>query len=232
MLGVPEARLVVGIAIFSVLGCVGPTYVLCQQVDLQLVKQAIDRASKNRSDNLAEYTVNEHYAVYRNGDEAHPVAEETVQATYRKETGKTYSPPVSQSGSEAIRKRVIGAILEREKEISRIPIREGVLINSGNYVIQVASGGKSVCGRDCLVLDVTPTRKSPYLLDGTLWVDPTDFSVLQIQGTTSQSPSFWTGRSQITRLYKNSSGFALATHARAVSNSFLFGQTIVKIDYS
>jgi len=33
------------------------------------------------------------------------------------------------------------------------------------------------------------------------------------------------------RQYANVSGFAEATHARAVTNSFMFGETIVKIDY-
>jgi hypothetical protein len=33
------------------------------------------------------------------------------------------------------------------------------------------------------------------------------------------------------RQYANMSGFSQATHVRAVSNSFILGQTIVKIDY-
>jgi hypothetical protein len=36
----------------------------------------------------------------------------------------------------------------------------------------------------------------------------------------------------MTRQYINVNGFAMATHARAVANSFLFGQTVVTIDYS
>jgi len=33
------------------------------------------------------------------------------------------------------------------------------------------------------------------------------------------------------RQYMNVGGYPQATHVRAVSNSFMFGQTIVKIDY-
>lgn len=33
------------------------------------------------------------------------------------------------------------------------------------------------------------------------------------------------------RQYANMSGFPQATHVRATSNSFMFGETIVKIDY-
>jgi hypothetical protein len=34
------------------------------------------------------------------------------------------------------------------------------------------------------------------------------------------------------RQYAKVSGFAMATHARAASNRFLFGKTVVTIDYS
>jgi hypothetical protein len=40
-----------------------------------------------------------------------------------------------------------------------------------------------------------------------------------------------TGPTQVIRQYANVSGFSQAIHARAVSNSSMFGQTIVKIDY-
>jgi hypothetical protein len=33
------------------------------------------------------------------------------------------------------------------------------------------------------------------------------------------------------RQYTNVNGFAMATHARATSSSFLFGQTVITIDY-
>ena len=72
----------------------------------------------------------------------------------------------------------------------------------------------------------------PYLIEGTLWVDPIDGSIIQVQGTTSRSSSFLTGRTQLSRQYANIDGLSEATHFRAVSNSFLFGETIVTIDYT
>ncbi len=67
---------------------------------------------------------------------------------------------------------------------------------------------------------------------GTLWVDARDESIVLIEGTASKSISVFTGPTQLMRQYAMVNGFAEATHARAVSDSFLFGQTVVTIDYS
>jgi hypothetical protein len=89
-----------------------------------------------------------------------------------------------------------------------------------------------VNGRDCLLLAISPRRKAPYLLEGTVWVDARDYSLVQIQGTPSKSPSMFSGATLMMRQYANVQGFAEATHARAVSSSFMFGQTVITIDYS
>ncbi len=62
-------------------------------------------------------------------------------------------------------------------------------------------------------------------------MDTKDFSVVQLQGVAAKSHSFLTGPSQVMRQYANVEGFPMATHAKAVSDSFLLGRTIVKIDY-
>jgi hypothetical protein len=40
------------------------------------------------------------------------------------------------------------------------------------------------------------------------------------------------GATHLMRQYTNISGFAMALHARAESNSMIFGRTVVTIDYS
>ena len=56
-------------------------------------------------------------------------------------------------------------------------------------------------------------------------------NVVRLEGTATQSPSILTGVAQVMRQYVKVSGFAMATHARAVSDSFLLGRTTVTIDY-
>jgi hypothetical protein len=64
-----------------------------------------------------------------------------------------------------------------------------------------------------------------------LWVDSKDGSIVQIQGKASQSVSHFTGPTEMERQYANVDGFAMATHAHATTSSFLFGPTIITIDY-
>jgi len=205
--------------------------VQAQEPDNPSVVRGIDAAVMARIDGIAGYTVTEHYAVYRNKDEEHPVAEMTVKTTYKKETGKSYAI-VAQSGSEIIRKLVLGAILDNEQRINQPGIREGSWLTSANYETNLKPGGtQRLDGRECLVLDISPKRKTPYLIQGTIWVDAKDYLIVQLQGTASKSSSVFTGATHVFRQYTTVNGFSMATHARATSDSFLFGQTIVKIDY-
>jgi hypothetical protein len=88
-----------------------------------------------------------------------------------------------------------------------------------------------VNGRDCVALALTPRRKEPYLLEGTLWVDATNGEIVQIQGKATRSSSVFTGATEVMRQYEDIDGFGEATHARAQSDSFLLGLTVVTIDY-
>jgi hypothetical protein len=202
-----------------------------EQPDESAVIRDVDSAVKVRIDGIAAYTVTEHYAVYRNHDETHPVAEMTVKTEYRKETGKSYTI-LSQSGSEFIRKYVLGPLLDREKTINLPGIREASWFTSANYEMKLKPGGvQQMDGRTCYALAISPRRKGTNMIDGTLWVDVRDGSIVRLEGSATQSPSIFTGPAQVMRQYVSLNGFAMATQARAVSDSFLLGQTVVTIDY-
>jgi hypothetical protein len=77
-----------------------------------------------------------------------------------------------------------------------------------------------------------PRHPSEHVVNGKVWVDARDGSIVQLEGITARSPSIFAGASQVSRQYTMIDGFAMATHARAVSNSWLVGQTVITIDYS
>ena len=202
-----------------------------QPPDSASVIAQVDAAVKTRVDQIEGYTVTEHYAVYRGKDEIHPAAEMTVKTDYRKETGKSYTI-LSESGSEFIRNHVLRTLLDNEKNINLPGIREHSWFTSANYKMQLNPGGVQLLdGRECLSLAITPRRKATNMIAGTLWVDARDGSIVQIVGTSTQSPSIFTGPAQVMRQYASIKGFAMATQARAVSESFLLGRTTVTIDY-
>jgi len=217
-------------AAFS-LFCLASHALSAQQLDQQSVIRQIDASVQARIDGIASYSVNEHYAVYRNGDETHPVAEIVVRTDYKNGSGKNYTT-LSESGSSLVRSQVLGRILENEKLMNLPNNRKQAVVTSANYEMKLNSDQKqTIDGRECLVLSITPRRSSPFLFTGTLWVDARDYSIVQLQGMAAKSHSMLTGPAQVARQYTNVDGFPMATHARALSNSFLLGQTIVKIDY-
>jgi hypothetical protein len=213
------------------LACLGIAAIPAQQPNSASVVQLVDAAVKARIDHVAGYTVIEHYAVYRGGDETHPAAEMTVRTEYKEETGKSYTI-LSQSGSTFIQNHVLAAILDREKEINLPGNREHSWITSANYEMQLKSGAiERIDERDCLALTITPKHKAPNLIEGTLLVDAKSGSIVRLEGTATQSPSILTGPAHVMRHYADVDGYSMATNARAVSESFLLGRTTVTIDY-
>jgi hypothetical protein len=169
-----------------------------QPVDVASIVSKIDEAVKARVDGIEMYTDTEHYAVFRNGDETHPVA-----------------------------------ILENEQRVNKPGIREGSWITTANYQMQVKPGGvQKVEGRDCYAIALTPRRAEPYLVVGTLWVDAQNGEIVKLEGKASRSSSLLTGPTEMARHYIDIDGFGEATHARATSDSFLFGKAVVTIDYT
>jgi hypothetical protein len=209
---------------------VAPAGVQAQQPDAAVVIRHIDEIAYSRFQRVAGFTVTEHYAVFRGQDEIHPVAEMTVHTTYRKESGKSYVI-VSESGPELIRRFGLHPLLDNEKSINLPANREHSWFTSANYEMKVQSGVQFIDGRACLAVSMHPQRKAPNMIEGTLWIDAKDLSIVRIEGTASKSPSIWAGPTHMMRQYKNLSGFSMATHARAESNG-LFGRTVVTIDYS
>lgn len=199
--------------------------------DISTVIQGVDASVKNRIDRIADYTVTEHYVVFRGRDE-HPAAEMMVQTVYHKESGKSYTI-LTQNGSSIWRNEVLGTLLDNEKKMSRPGNVETALINSSNYEMKFdANPRESLYGRDCLVLDITPRRNSEYLFKGRIWVDAHDFAIVQLKGTASKSATFLARAAEVSRQYAEIEGLPMATHAEAVSGSALLGQTVIKVDYA
>jgi hypothetical protein len=207
-------------------------YAFAQLPDSATVIRGVDNSVKDRLDRLASYTVTEHYAVFRGHDLSKPAAEMLVKTTYRKQTGKSYEI-LSQNGSSLWRNEVLKTLLENEQRMSRPGNVETALINSTNYEMKLDKNPtQSLNGRQCLLLDITPRRKSEYLFKGMLWVDARDYAIVQLKGTAAKSAIFIASAAEVTRQYEEVNDLPMATHAEAVSGSALLGQTVVKVDYS
>ena len=200
-------------------------------LDQAAVIRQVDAAVQARVNAIAGYTVTEHYSVFHGTDEMHSVAEMTVKTTYRRETGKSYEV-LSQSGSALIRRLGLDPLLDSEKNINLPGNVQHAWIDSENYNMTLKAGTQVLEGRTCFVLAIDPKRKAPNLIVGSLWVDAKDGSIVQLEGVASKAPSVFAGVTHMMRQYAMVDGFSMATHARAESSTFLYGRTVVTIDYT
>jgi len=200
-------------------------------LDPAAVIRQVDAAVQARVRAIAGYTVTEHYSVFHGTDETHPVAEMTVKTTYRRETGKSYQV-LSQSGSALIRRLGLDPLLDSEKNINLPGNVQHAWIDSENYNMTLKPGTAVLDGRRCYVLAIDPKRKAPNLIVGSLWVDAQDGSIVRLEGVASKAPSVFAGVTHMMRQYAIVDWFSMATHARAESSTFLYGRTVVTIDYT
>jgi hypothetical protein len=215
-----------GIVLLAIVG------VPAQAPDAASVIHTVDAAVAARVDRVVAFTDTERYSIYRGGDETHPAAEMTATDAYTKGVGKSYTI-VSLSGSSIIQRVGLKPLIDNEEKINLPGKVETSWFVSANYEMSLRPGPPVVVnGRSCHVLDIKAKHKAPNMIDGSMWVDVRDGSLVQIDGVATQSASIYSGPAHMTREYVNVDGFAMATHARAESNSFLFGRTVVTVDYS
>ncbi|WP_109485489.1 hypothetical protein [Occallatibacter savannae] len=203
-----------------------------QQPDPSAIIRDLDAANISRHNNVLEYSNIERYVVYRGEDQTHPAAEMTVRVTYKKGAGKSYTV-LKQSGSAVVLKFGLYPLLENEKAINDPSRVAQSWFTTANYDMQLKPGVTRVIdGRNCVAVAIAPHRKAPNMVEGTLWVDARDHTLVEVDGVASKKPSVFAGRTSMMRRYVKMTGYAMATHAHAESSSFLFGRTAVNIDYS
>jgi len=213
-------------------GWAGNTAVRAQEPNQAAVIRTIDAAVQNRYQTVLGFTDIERYQVFRGSDETRADAEMTARDTYKKGAGKTYTV-LSRSGSGLVQKFGLDPLLENEERINDPATVAQSWFTSANYEMKLKPGGvQRLNGRDCFVLAISPKQKAPNMIEGTLWVDAKDGSIVQVEGVASKSPSLFAGTTHMMRQYVQIQGFPMATHARAESSSFLFGRTVILIDYS
>lgn len=206
--------------------------ILAQAPNPTDVVRLVDAAVAARFDNVLSFTDVEHYAVYRGDDQVHPVAEMTVRDTYERGVGKTYNV-MSESGSSILLHFGLKPLLDSEQTINQPGNVEKSWFDSSNYMMKLnPTAVQKVNGRDCFALDIKPKQEASNLIIGTMWADVRDGTLVQIDGVASKNPSAFSGTTHMMRHYSNIDGYSMATHARAESDSTLFGRTVVTIDYS
>jgi len=123
---------------------------------------------------------------------------------YSPETGFDYEI-TAEGGSGVIRGRVLRAVLQGEGEV----ISQGGSARSSlaraNYTFQ--PNGVDQEGLANVLL--SPRRKEPVLVAGTMFLQPSDGNLVRLEGRLARSPSFWVKNVDIVRRYEQIAGVVM-----------------------
>jgi hypothetical protein len=179
-----------------------------------------------REAQLGGYTATRHYLVAHKRSRA----EMNVALTCAEDGVKEFKI-LSEEGSFAIRTLVFHRMLKEEAEASHPEIRNITRIRPSNYDFHLI-GKEAVDGRPSYLLQVTPRHNNKYLIDGRVWVDADDYSIVRIEGRPARNPSFWTRSVHFVHTYQKVGPFWFAASTHSVSEIRIYGSAEVTIESS
>jgi len=172
------------------------------------------------------YTATRHYRAVIKNDRAEMFVRVTCAAD-----GEKQFTILSEEGSIAIRSHVLYKMLKKETEASSPRTSSRTRIAPSNYNFLLLGKG-AIENRPAYVLRITPREKNQYLIDGNIWVDATDYSIVRIEGRPAKNPSYWTDNVHFVRTYRKIGPFWLAASTYSVSHIRFFGDAELTIENS
>ena len=133
----------------------------------------------------------------------------------------------SEGGSEELRTRVLKAVLDGEHEASRVSEIERSALAPSNY--RFAANGVDADGLAKVLL--TPLRKEPALISGTMFLRPGDGTLVRVQGRLAKSPSFWVQDVEVVRTYKRFDGVVVPVAFQSKAQVRFLGEATLRVTY-
>lgn len=187
----------------------------------KMVQQDAQRKSQ-----LSGYTATRHYVAVNEERKA----EMLVKVTCASDGAKQFAI-LSEDGSSTIRRHVFYKMLKEETEASSRGTSKSTHITPANYEFQLL--GKDVINEHpAYLLHITPKEDNKYLINGKIWVDATDYSIVRIEGSPARNPSFWTRSVHFVHTYQKVGPFWFASSTHSVSKIRIFGDAELTIENS
>lgn len=145
--------------------------------------------------------------------------------------GAKHFTVISEEGSSSIRKHAFSKMLVEETMASRRSTRDDNRITPANYTFKLL-------GQDTLdtglayVLMITPKTENKYLIQGRIWVNDKDYSIVRIEGRPARDPSFWVHDVHFIHTYQKVGPFWLASSTHSTSEIRIFGRSELTIENS
>jgi hypothetical protein len=182
-----------------------------------------------RQSQLTGYTATRHYVAVNKSRRA----EMLVHVDCASDGAKQFTV-LSEEGSGSIRKHVFHKLLSEETEASRHGTRNSTRLIPENYDFQFVGQEELETG-PAYVLQVSPKTANKYLIDGKIWVDANDYSIVRIEGQPARNPSFWVHSVHFVHTYEKVGPFWFASATHTKSEIRIFGSselTIENADYA
>jgi len=179
-----------------------------------------------RQSALTGYAATRHYvAVNKNRH-----AEMVVHVTCDNSGAKQFTI-LGEEGAGTIRKHVFYKLLSEETEASRRGTRSSTRLTPDNYDFKVI-GKETLETGPAYVLAVTPKKENKYLINGKIWVDENDYSIVRIEGQPARNPSFWVHGVHFVHTYQKVGPFWFASSTHTTSEIRIFGESELTIENS
>jgi outer membrane lipoprotein-sorting protein len=180
----------------------------------------------HRQSQLTGYTATRRYVAVNKKRRA----EMLVRVSCDSNGAKQFSV-VSEQGSGAIRKHLFQKLLSEETEASRRGTRNSTRLTPANYDFQIV-GQETLETGPAYVLEVSPRTPNKYLINGKIWVDANDYSIVRIEGQPARNPSFWVHNVHFVHTYQKVGEFWFASSTHTTSDIRIFGESELTIDNS
>jgi hypothetical protein len=145
---------------------------------------------------------------------------------YSIEGGFSYQV-TAEGGSSLVRSKVLRAVLDREREMIAAGETARASLAHANYEFQ--PNGVDDNGLANIVL--SPRRKEPALVSGTMFLQPRDGELVRVQGLLAKSPSFWVKNVEIVRSYKRIEGVVVPVVVESTAHVRFAGPGSLRMTY-
>lgn len=133
----------------------------------------------------------------------------------------------AEGGSDYIRTKIFRASLDAEQKMwaSGAPDRAGITMDNYDFEDR---GSES---EGLAWLSIKPRRKEILLVDGSIFLRPSDGELLRLEGRLAKSPSFWIRRVEIVRRYQRLAGVRMPVALESAASLMIGGHSTFRMTY-
>lgn len=142
-------------------------------------------------------------------------------------TGFRYTV-LAEGGSGMVRNKALRGALDQEKRAWSEGQATRSWFTAANYVFADAGSDAEGLAR----VTVTPRRRDTLLVDGSIFLRPSDGALMRIEGALAKSPSFWTRRIMLVRHYGTINGVQLPVAVESTAQIRIAGRSTFHMRYT